>query len=413
MNKTEKTIFRNTLQVYLEEVLSKKDGKKLVILGCKRVSIFIYCGILALGSDVEFFVDPEMDESETANRTFMGKPVFSMHRLLYENPSELAVILSVHYRNHSCRKLENYGFKENEDFFNLHGYQSVKNFNVFDPISGFSREEDIGGFHIHGNDDNHALRIVTIGGATTDYDYSKLRSWPDYLHEILEENGIPNVIFNGGVNGFTSCDERNLVLRDVPCLKPDMVIDLSGECDIGYIMVDQAHPWYSKGSAQKLGGILRAHKPHDMKLWFDEVENNSEIMPIKSDSRNWIDNQRIMHASLKTYGIPYYGFLQPIIFEGNYEMSDFEKKCMDIFLTEGNREISSIGLIFDEGKRFYREVREFITECDYIYDLSGVFDHVSGVYSDGVHYDEEGNRIIAQAIYDRLFKAIDGKVEKV
>lgn len=412
MDNKSKTQIKNTLQIYLEELFQIAEDKKLIILGCKRISVFIYCAIRALGRDVSYFIDPEADSTHiTDDRLFMNRPVFPMHRLLYENVWEIAVIHSLHYRDNLSRQLESYGLKENENYFGLHGYQCVREYDIFDPLTGYARTEDIGSFHIHGENKDNLLRIAVIGGATTDYSYSAVRSWPDFLHEILEDNGIPNVIFNGGMNGYTSSEERDIVLRDVPCLKPDLVLSLSGECDIGFIMTDRFHPWYSRYTSGKLESILREHKCDDMHLWFDAANDNMRFDKEKFDSQNWLKHQRIMYASLKSYAIAFHGFLQPVIFCGNYEMSKFEKRCMDLFETEGKEQISSIGLISDEGKRFYKEVCENMSEYPFLHDLSGVFDTVSGVYSDGVHYDEGGNRIIAQAIYSILYK--DGQLKKI
>lgn len=404
-NYTERTEFKNTLQVYLEELFRAVQGRKLIILGCRRIAAYICCAIRALGKEVSFFIDPEADPVHmTDEKSFMGRLVFPMHRLIYEDASEIAVIHSLHYRNDLNQVLENYGLKENESYFSLNGYQSAKEYDIFDPLTGFARNEDTGSFHIYGENKENILRIVTIGGATTDYSYSGFRSWPDFLHEMLIENGIPNVVFNGGINGYTSCEERDIVLRDVPCLKPDLVLSLSGECDIGYIMTDRMHPWYSRYSSGKFESILRAHKQDDMRLWFDETGNNLCPVREKSDSQNWLENQQIMYASLKSYGIAFHGFLQPVIFCGNYVMSGFEKKCMDLFMTEGAKEIQTIGLIFDEGKRFYKAVWERMPDYAFLHDLSGVFENVSGVYSDGVHYDEEGNKLIAQAVMKKMIK---------
>ena len=52
----------------------------------------------------------------------------------------------------------------------------------------------------------------------------------------------------------------------------------------------------------------------------------------------------------------------------------------------------------------YQGVKNNIRDKDYIVDLTDVFDGSSGVYSDGVHYDEIGNCLIAERICEILIK---------
>jgi len=402
----------NSLQAYIGELLELARGRKLVILGCTSASAYICCAIRAMGGDVDFFLDPEADPLQmTDEKSFMNRPALPLHRLIYEDPSEIAVVHSLHYRRDLNRALVNYGLRENESYFGLHGYQSAKECDVFDPLVGYGRSDDSGSFHVHGEDEEGLLRVVAVGGATTDYSYSGFRSWPSYLHEILLQNGIPNVVFNGGVNGYTSCEERDVVLRDVPCLKPDLVLSLSGACDIADIMIDRAHPWYSRAASHRFESVLRAHNHKQKDLWFDEVGKGAWPGKGRPDSQNWLANQRIMYASLKSYGIAFHGFLQPAIFAGNYQLSEFERQCMASFTTEGAREIDSISVFFDEGKRFYKDVRERMVEHAFLHDLSDAFDGACGAYSDWTHYEEVGNRMIAQAVYGILVDAgLQGKV---
>lgn len=78
---------------------------------------------------------------------------------------------------------------------------------------------------------------------------------------------------------------------------------------------------------------------------------------------------------------------------------------MASFTTEGAQEIDTISVFFDEGKRFYKDVRERMSEHVFLHDLSDAFEGVCGAYSDWAHYEEDGNRMIAQAVYGILAEA--------
>ena len=107
-----------------------------------------------------------------------------------------------------------FGLKPEYNLFNLNGYQKVLRWNCLDPLLGYSREDTISGFYLHGEDKENVLRIVTLGGATTDFSYSHIKSWPQFLHEMLLLKGIENAVYNGGMNGYTSCEEREKMRRE-------------------------------------------------------------------------------------------------------------------------------------------------------------------------------------------------------
>lgn len=397
----QKQMYDNTLKIYLTELLSRIGDKKVIILGNRRISGVVCCALQSLGREPDYFLNPEEDADNNGKciPEFWGKPVYPAYAVLYEDLQNIAVINTLHYREVTDPLMYAYGLRENVNYFNLNGYQKVRRWDILDPTLGYSRTDDLAGFHIHGTLHEKQLRIVTLGGATTDYCYSYLKSWPEYLHEILIAQGIDNVVFNGGMNGYTSCEERDRMLRDVPVLKPDLVLSLSGECDIGWLMVSKKHPWYSGYYEKKIGGILRQSIQDHQREWFSLT--HSELYGTEADIRdyeNWIRNERIMHSVSKMYGFQYMGFLQPFIFEGNYEMSMFEAEWMKRFLETGVKEMPSLNRIFQGYRPFYEGAKKMMKSYDYLYDLTHVFDGTSGVYSDGVHYDENGNRIIANEI---------------
>lgn len=392
-----RTVYENTLCCLLTDLLQEHRGKKKIILGCRRISAVYCCALRTLGSDVDYFIDPE--HTDSGERTFFGRPVYGPQELLYEDMERIIVINSLHYAEITEPIVEAFGLERGKNYTDLRGYQKAEKSNLFDPLLGDARRENCGLFHKSGEEKEGALRIVTVGGAATDHTYSGFISWPEYLHELLTEAGIDNVVYNGGLNGYTSCEERDLVLRDGLALAPDCILSLSGECDIGYLMVSKSHPWYSACTEGRLKGMQkRAQVRPYQRFWFDTPTDSRT-----PDYQNWVRNERIMHAAAESAGIRFYGFLQPFIFEGGYVLSDFEKSWMELFLSEGPRELPTIQKIYRSSHPFYEAARRCIRDIDYLTDLSGAFDSVSGVYSDGVHYDEAGNRILAQAIYSHVF----------
>ena len=407
-----KLVFENMLKTYLTELFDQIGDRKIIILGNRRISGVLCCAIRSMGREIAYFLNPEEDANNNSEtiRYYFGKPVYPVYYVLYEDFDQIAVVNSLHYKEVTDPLMELYGLKEEYNYFNLHGYQKVKRWDIFDPTLGYSRKAEMDGFFLHGKERENQLRIVTLGGATTDYSYSFIKSWPEFLHEMLLGKGIDNVIFNGGMNGYTSCEERDRMLRDVPALHPDLVLSLSGECDIGWLMVSKKHPWVSEYYEKKIGGILKQSMKERQENWFQfSMEHLYGEGCGLTDYENWIRNERIIHAMAKALNITYIGFLQPFIFEGNYETSDFEKSWLESFLTEGCREMPVIEQIFKSYQPFYEGVKKLMKEYDYLVDLTDVFDDVSGVYSDGVHYDEIGNYLIAE----RMLAVIENKHSEI
>lgn len=389
------------LEDYLEEFLRKASDRKIVILGCRGVSAVVYCALKSMGKDILYFLDPDVkyDKDHYGKKEFFGKPVFTCNQLLYELPDEIAVLNTYHYVGRIEPLLQNYGLVENVDYYNIHGCLKSKYCDVFDPLLGYSRMDDMQGIKIYGEDNDSVLRIVTLGGSTTDYSYSSIKSWPQILHESLEKHGVSNVVYNGGVCGYSSCQERDKFLRDIIGLKPDLVLSLTGVNDINWTLVYKDNPYYADYFVDKM--VKAICRSTDGGSGSDD-KLRLGLTPIMPDYENWYRNERIIHGSANEFGIKFYAFLQPFIFEGKYEMSNFEKSWMKYFLEYGLNEHPAMRMIYEGYADFYSGAKKMIEHCDYIFDITDAFDNAVGVYTDGVHCDGSGNELLVKAILNKL-----------
>lgn len=389
------------LQGYLEEFFHKLDDRKIVILGCRGVSAVVYCALKSMDKDILYFLDPDVkyDKDHFGKKYFFGKPVFPCNQLLYEDFDKIAILNTYHYMGRIEPLLHKYGLMEEINYYNIHGCLKSKYCNIFDPLLGYSRSDDIQGIKIFGKETNNALRIVALGGSTTDYSYSFIKSWPQLLHEFLETKGISNVVYNGGVCGYSSCQERDKFLRDIVGLKPDLVLSLTGINDVNWTLVYKKNPYYSNYFVNKM---IKSIYENVSKHNNNENEVRLGLTPMMPDYENWYRNEKIIHGVAKEFDIKFYAFLQPFIFEGHYEMSDFEKKWMKYFLKYGLNEHHAMRLIYEGYSRFYSGARKMINDCDFIFDITSAFDDAIGVYTDGVHCDYIGNVLIAKTIIKKL-----------
>mgnify|MGYP005757696887 FL=1 len=399
-----KQTYKNMLQEYLEEFLLNLNNRKIVILGCRGVSAVVYCALKSMGMDILYFLDPDTkyDKDHSGKKDFFGKKVFACNQLLYENPDEIAILNTYHYVGRIEPLLQSYGFVENEDYYNIHGCLKSKYCNVFDPILGYSRMDDMQGIKIFGEETEKSLKIVALGGSTTDYSYSSIKSWPEILHELLTSKGIKNVVYNGGVCGYSSCQERDKFLRDIIDIKPDLVLSLTGVNDINWTLVNKDNPYYADYFVNKMVKSICENTAE---------QNGSDdklrlgLTPPMSDFENWYRNEKIIHGVATEFGIKFYAFLQPFIFEGKYEMSNFEKGWMKIFLKYGLNEHPAMKKIYEGYSDFYAGAKELTKHDDFIFDITNVFDDSIGVYTDGVHCDVQGNELLAQTIINKLIEA--------
>ena len=100
-------------------------------------------------------------------------------------------------------------------------------------------------------------------------------------------------------------------------------------------------------------------------------------------------NVRCMGAVCKEYGIRYFFFLQPYL--GSKERFEISEKELIL-----NTDIDAGYLKFLED--FYEHKQRF---QKYIIDMTDIFND-SEVYLDICHVTEEGNRIIADAIFQKV-----------
>jgi len=385
------TVHKNMLEQYLEEFFEALHGRQIVILGCRGVSAVVYCAVKAMGHDILYFLNPESYDKEHMNKTeYFGKPVLPCHQILYENPEEIAILNTYHYTGRIELLLRQYGLEENVHYYNLNDCLKSEYCGVFDPLLGYSRMDDLYGIKVFGKDGSNALKIIALGGSTTDFSFSGVKSWPLLFHELLLRKGIENVVYNAGICGYSSCQERDKLIRDILGFAPDMVIALTGVNDINWTLVCGEAPFYAKYFVDKMAKSI---------YHCDNILSGDTAHC--SDYDNWLHNEKIMHGVACEFGIRFYSFLQPIIFQGQYQMSAFEHSWMELFLARAH-EHPSMQQLYEGQACFYRGARTAMRGKNFMFDITDAFDEASGVYTDGVHCDETGNALLAKAIYGKL-----------
>jgi len=305
-------------------------------------------------------------------------------------------------------------------------------YTFYDPLLGYAhnpamiRDEWFApGFVLHGKkevEQGKTVRIVALGGSTTDGNNAFNLSWSKVLLRLMEERGIEAQILNGGVAGYTSSQELLKLIRDVLPLEPDIIVSLDGVNDLGYVHAIPEHPMVHEYQQYVMEYLANGPEPyflpntiHLLNLSFKRVKlfddnrrgiNYGTTVNITS-AKEWERNVRMMHAVSEEYGIPFLVFLQPTLGVGKYNISKEEEEKM-LTNDEGKKISGYLKLVRD----FYQEARESCKGMPYCIDLVDVFHTQQNLYYDKRHPTIKGYEILSSAIYAELAKRYKGILAK-
>lgn len=329
----------------------------------------------------------------------------SIYDLIYEDKDDIMVIVAKENYVAAQDALVGMGLQLGVNFKNIERYSRETNLfpYYYDPVMGYNletKEKNATGFIVYGNIEKMGLRILTLGGSTTDASIYPFKSWSECLHEVLEERGLSNVIMCGGVAGYASSEELFKMIRDGFPLKPNIVLNYSGVNDM---QVEGDYP-YINFYMRQISQYLMCKKEIET-LNFDGHKfgvsygvNTFSKGDLMEKGQFWINNQKMIHDLCQSRTIKHMTFFQPSLFNDEKEMSKQEQSYkLNLVYVGVQRERKSEYI--EKVKEFGKLVKQDINKYEWIYDLSGVFGS-EDVYIDMCHVNENGNRIIAERIAD-------------
>lgn len=294
---------------------------------------------------------------------------------------------------------------------------------TFDPLLGYGIDDDldrldeakIPGFVVYGADRPRTMRIVTLGGSTTDP--RAIHLWPKYLEEEAKLAGYSIQVFNGGVAGYASSSELLKLIRDVLPLEPDIVICLNGENDVNFGSMIPRHPMMHRAHQNLIDSLtgeaaspsrvlpnivsLLSNKspegPGDLKFTLGTVTHISDVGV-------WDQNIRIMDSIARTEGFKYMNILQPLMGIGVYTPSKEEKRMLQETIDRRKH-------IAQAGSNYLTYVRKFYTDaivlCEaypFCESFVDIFANKREMYADARHQTKAGGRLLAQHVLEELVK---------
>jgi hypothetical protein len=437
----------------VKRVLSGHHSKKIIIYGAGARGIVLNETLKMMGLEAACFLD---SNPEKQNTTILGIPVHEPLRLMYEDIDEVVIIIAIASPRDVVPALEGLGFDASKNIKWLFDNESLgsgiartEGMPLIDFFLGYNRQSDLPGFKCLGNDTGEEIRILVLGGSTTDPEVmdpmewnapdtreQSLGSWPRFLHQHLTTNGINALLFNGGMSSYISGQEMLKLIRDGLVLKPDIVICFDGINDSqSYMRYDSKlskyhsyfktveesiSPLFSKSGISAFGGRIEA--PFVQGICHGVEADISAF-------EEWHSNQRIMRAVCEEFDIEYVCFLQP----GGIFLKDYRQSCdavirrrwflWDFFLLFARdpqnfsiayeqaipaekklRELFQNSSLykFEHVETFYRHARDAAKSNDYIVDIVDALNGYPDVFYDRVHCNMKGNKLIAERIYQEL-----------
>ena len=277
---------------------------------------------------------------------------------------------------------------------------TLGDFPGFDVFLGTSKLEQGEVFTTYQNiTDSSPIKIAILGSSTTTDENHGYLCWPRQLFNIMQSNHISCVIFNGGTEAYISSQSFFKLVRDVLTLSPDIIIEYGGINDACEDFVDLEHPLVCRQLSNRAQKMLEFYnnnrKPHLKKSLYKGLPAPSNRADI------WYKNQRMMHAIAQEFDIPFFSFLEPTIYSGQYQLSLSEQEAISDDML--------IGMKYKErAQNFYSAGKLYTADTAYIYDLTGLFDGLSGILIDDRHCNNKGTSLIAERIFQVIKETSDG-----
>lgn len=366
--------------------------KKVVCYGADVSGFaFLYSAEKA-GVKVAYFVDRN---DEKQKMLILGKEVKAPIELMYENFEEIKIVITAPGgKNSIVKTLTEMGFSCDKHIVTEFVDNRLgPNHSQVDILLGTSRGDEIL-YEMRKKNSDDEMLIMVVGGSTTDPLYAGINSWSFYLQEKIDNDGIAARVLNIAECGYSSSHELLVLLRDGLAAKPDVVLSYSGWNDVSSafdIAEGKRYAYVSRNLYLTIENLLdnyRGGRPFD-DVYYGKLEANTY--------ERYITNMRLMHAMCVEFNSKFYGLLQPLLVSIPIELlkSSFAK-CVsrDPIMTD----------MREKWNAFYKKYLEENSAYSYLYDFTHILNGHDDVFEDPCHVTEDGNKIIAENIFELLKK---------
>lgn len=442
------------------QIVSNNTGKRIFLYGTGTRGRFCIHAFSKLGIPCAAFMESHADGQ---SRLF-GIPILSPYDLMHENPSSIFILVAIQNPAPAIEILKGMGFREKEHFECIFddsvddGTAHAPHYNVLDFMLGYASQTRPKGYSTLHSTRLNPIKILALGGSTTDPDvmdplewrnieqrHLAEGSWPRQLFEICDKANLPVTIINGGTVGYSSAQELLKLIRDGIQQRPDMVIVLSGLNDAcGKYWAHNCHAKYHNHLSVLEDFIFKTLKQNPSSLQVKEPKSSQDIDQITfgmecthSRAVEWHNNHRMMASICTEFGINYYAFLQPYgmhdpeyvkqpgvefrlgWFLHNFfhcvahniitykELADINRNNLiqyfidQVFSYDIDHD-NHFGIRYPAMEAFYREIQEERYKNDCIIPIVDALYAYPDAFHDTAHCTTKGNRRLAERIFREL-----------
>ena len=376
------------------------DNRKIYLCGKDKIMVERYFDIFKL-LDFEDLCIAKWADSTTENE----ETAYIEDALLEEN--SLVIFCSEVIDDEDLERLHNLGMERGRDFCDIRcdiwerqqymHSAHCKGLQVLDVNLAYTRNmgSSFPGIAILGENLENDYKIAVLGASTSTSGYFWFKSWPEFLYEKYTNEHI--TILNGAVEGYTSAQELIKLMRDIVCLKPDLVIVYDGYNDMANQSAFPDMPniyaiSYMKTIMEYANGRMGNAKNRDIFCGIPSSGNAIE---------DWLKNIEYMNAICKINHIKFVSFIQPLF----YSKPKMTLKEDIILQKKWDFHFGISEAVKDSVKELRRCAAEISRTYEYIFDLSSIFDASDEqIYFDICHVLDKGNAIIADEIYEIIQK---------
>lgn len=358
-------------QNVISKIISRHPGKKLVIFGAANGGLYVFYHALECGVEAEYFVD-----NNKAGTFFCRKEVRYPCDLMYEDPDKLLIIVGINQSDavkSVVEQLEGMGFVCGENIELPEFGELYAPADYLDPLLSYSRMNDLPGFKVTRSTGKNPLKIVCLGGSTSDWSFGGYKCWGEFYWNMLNEAGVNADFYNGAIAGYHSSLELFKLIRDVIPLKPDCLLLLNGVNDGNQSPLPR-HPMHHSYTGKTFECFINKERTSELQI---NGEVNGVLFGIEDDSSAfevYQRNMRMMKVLCDEFKILFFPVLQPT--------KTFQKSVIPDMSLE----------------KFYSEAHEKLPP--FITNGINWLENEENVYFDYIHYSEIGNCKIAKKFFD-------------
>lgn len=399
-------------------IIEQAYKKHIFIFGVSKLDLEFAEKLRMTDITVEAFIIDDM-----CNKNDVGYSVISVSELggLYSKEKIMVYILE--HIPERVRLLESHGYQNGYHYRMapyIYGGHRIKNPYVrLDTNVGFSYvdSEKTPGYSVIGSESDYEYVIMVLGASETDEKFQYFPSWVSYYEDCFEKHGIKVKIFNGGGQAYSTQQNLIRLIRDLPLISPDLVVDYEGVISAMNLVQDGRlfridQPFCNDYTEKALAGLerppRRVYIRDELLHELYGIEENTEICAgmlrdetedkALATAEDYLYAVKCMYAVCMSEGLKFLNFFGPIMAYSEYlgEM-DTEKLYHD----------EEFYKIVQKQEAVHRFRREVIKKMDdrFQTDLTRILIGDS-MYEDVWHPNEKGNQIIAKYVYEKTMQIL-------